>query len=134
MNSRLKINATFVILFWTPTIYWFWVYWWIFILSYWILVLNSLRMISSFWFSPGIMNFNRYYLYFICMIVEKINRLLRIENIISFITYEIILSIWVSEKETFRRFPENNPEYTYTFAFLDLVIKEKINLNFIWLL
>lgn len=47
---------------------------------------------------------------------------------------EFILSIMVSEKETFYRFPENNPEYTCTFAFLDLVIKEKISLNFIWLL
>lgn len=123
MNSRLKINTTFVILFWTRTIYWFWVYWRIFNLSYWRLLLNSSRMISSFLFSPGVMDFNQYSLYFICMTVEKINRLWPTENIITFITYGIysIYSIY-----------PNNPEYT--FAFLDLIIKEKVSLNFIWML
>lgn len=47
---------------------------------------------------------------------------------------EIILFIWVFEKEIFCRFFENNFEYIYMFVFLDLVIKEKINFNFIWLL
>lgn len=47
---------------------------------------------------------------------------------------EFILCIMVFEKEIFYRFFENNFEYICIFVFLDLVIKEKISFNFIWLL